>query len=163
MILEKICERTVEQIKDKEKKIVCYVKVPEYIREMQEKYDLLHMIDFILEEHDKRLGDCECEGISIPVYSALRLNDIDWSQYTLVITSEYYREVFETLQKNENVRKGLSTVYYYADAEIEYYDYYADLYQEKVLENIIIFRSGPRKDAIQKGMDFDDNARALFE
>lgn len=163
MILKKLDAAATEQIKKTGKKIICYVKVPEYIYEMQGKYGLLHMIDFILEEHEKRLDDCECEGVSIPVYSADRLNDIDWERYTLVITSEYYREVFEMLQKNENVRKGLLTVYYYADAEIEYYDHYADLYRDQALEDIIIFRSGPRKEAIQKGMDFDDNARALFE
>lgn len=161
--LEKINAENIEKIKKAGKKIVCYVKVPEYIREMNEKYDILNMVDSILEKHEKRLGDCQCEGRSIPVYNAERVNEIDWRQYTLIITSEYYREVFEMLQKNSNVRKGISTVFYYADAEIDYCDQYADLYRERELENIIVFRSGPRKEAIRKGMDFDDNARALFD
>lgn len=163
VILKKIDDETVKQIKGAKKKIICYVKVPEYIREMNQKYSLIHLIEFILEEHEKRLSDCECDGTVIPVYSTALLNDIDWKQYTLIITSEYYKDVFEMLEKNENIRKDLSTVYYYADSEIEYYDRYADAYREKALENIIIFRSGPRKEAIQRGMDFDDNARALFE
>ena len=40
---------------------------------------------------------------------------------------------------------------------------YRDLYKSRPLEDIIIFRSGPMPKSYIKGMDFSDNARALFE
>lgn len=40
---------------------------------------------------------------------------------------------------------------------------YREFYQDHALENIIIFRSGPAASVYVKGMDFADNARALFE
>lgn len=44
-----------------------------------------------------------------------------------------------------------------------YEEEYRELYKDAMLEDIIIFRSGPMPDSYIKGMDFDDNARALFE
>lgn len=46
---------------------------------------------------------------------------------------------------------------------IDYETEYRKLYQDKPLEDIIIFRSGPMPESYIPGMDFDDNARALFE
>ena len=48
-------------------------------------------------------------------------------------------------------------------ASVEYESEYRELYQNCPLKNIIIFRSGPMPESYIKGMDFDDNARALFE
>lgn len=39
---------------------------------------------------------------------------------------------------------------------------YRSFYRDKKLENIILFRSGPMPESYIPGMDFDDNARALF-
>lgn len=46
---------------------------------------------------------------------------------------------------------------------IDYETEYRKLYQDKPLEDIIIFRSGPMPESYIPGMDFDDNAKALFE
>lgn len=46
---------------------------------------------------------------------------------------------------------------------IDYETEYRKIYQDKPLEDIIIFRSGPMPESYIPGMDFDDNARALFE
>ncbi|MBR0163323.1 MAG: CDP-glycerol glycerophosphotransferase family protein [Lachnospiraceae bacterium] len=40
---------------------------------------------------------------------------------------------------------------------------YRNRYRDKPLEDIIVFRSGPMPESYTPGMDFDDNARALFE
>lgn len=40
---------------------------------------------------------------------------------------------------------------------------YEDKYKDDELKNIIVFRSGPHESEYVKGMDFSDNARALFE
>lgn len=44
-----------------------------------------------------------------------------------------------------------------------YENEYREIYKDTPLEDIILFRSGPMPDSYIKGMDFDDNARALFE
>lgn len=46
---------------------------------------------------------------------------------------------------------------------VDYEREYRELYRKQPLENIIIFRSGPMPESYIRGMDFDDNARALFE
>lgn len=48
-------------------------------------------------------------------------------------------------------------------SEYKYEDWYREMYRKSSLENIIIFRSGPMPENYIKYMDFDDNARALFE
>lgn len=45
----------------------------------------------------------------------------------------------------------------------EYETEYRKQFAETPLENIIIFRSGPHEDSYVPGMDYADNARALFE
>ncbi|MBQ8665513.1 MAG: CDP-glycerol glycerophosphotransferase family protein [Lachnospiraceae bacterium] len=45
----------------------------------------------------------------------------------------------------------------------KYEDEYREKYKDAELEDIIIFRSGPMADTYIPGMDYDDNARALFE
>ena len=47
--------------------------------------------------------------------------------------------------------------------DYKYEDEYREKYKDTPLEDIIIFRSGPMPDTYIHGMDFDDNARALFE
>ncbi|MBQ5849698.1 MAG: CDP-glycerol glycerophosphotransferase family protein, partial [Lachnospiraceae bacterium] len=47
--------------------------------------------------------------------------------------------------------------------ETEYEEYYRNLYKDSALENKIIFRSGPHLSSYLPGMDFSDNAKALFE
>lgn len=48
-------------------------------------------------------------------------------------------------------------------ADFKYEEEYREIYKDTPLEDIIIFRSGPMADTYIRGMDFDDNARALFE
>lgn len=48
-------------------------------------------------------------------------------------------------------------------SDFKYEDDYRRMYQDAPLHDIIIFRSGPMASTYIKGMDFSDNARALFE
>ena len=48
-------------------------------------------------------------------------------------------------------------------SDFKYEEKYREQYKDVPLEDIIIFRSGPMADTYIEGMDFDDNARALFE
>lgn len=81
----------------------------------------------------------------------------------LVIAEDYYREVFEQLSQNPDLQSTVETVYYFANQETEYEEEFRGYYAESALENIIVFRSGPHISSYMKGMDFTDNARALFE
>lgn len=47
--------------------------------------------------------------------------------------------------------------------DFKYEEEYREKYKNTPLEDIIIFRSGPMAGSYIDGMDFDDNARALFE
>ncbi len=47
--------------------------------------------------------------------------------------------------------------------DYKYEEEYRKNYKDAPLEDIIIFRSGPMTNSYIKGMDFDDNSRALFE
>ena len=48
-------------------------------------------------------------------------------------------------------------------SDYKYESEYREKYKNTPLENIILFRSGPMPESHIRGMDFDDNARALFE
>ena len=48
-------------------------------------------------------------------------------------------------------------------ADFKYEEEYREKYKDTTLEDIMVFRSGPMADTYIRGMDFDDNARALFE
>lgn len=111
-----------------------------YLKELNDKYAMSCRIELCQGDYRKCIGqDC-----------------------LMVIAVDYYREVFE------NVCNDIGTdvdclIYYFANKETEYEEYYRNKYKTYKLENIIIFRSGPHIDSYIKGMDFTDNSRALFE
>lgn len=96
-------------------------------------------------------------------YSIEELAQAELSEKLIFIATDYYREVFERLQCHADLADTLSEVYYFANRETEYEEEFRALYQDAALENIIVFRSGPHITEYIKGMDFSDNARALFE
>ena len=161
MVLQKLNLQNYIELKDK--RIVCYVRVADYIKEIHEKYNLLEQIDFIVDEHSSRWGNCLCEGKEIPVRGPESLKNLNYQTYAIIITSEYYKEVFDTLDQMNLHENGLEKIYYYADREMEIYDSYAQKYRNAPLENIIVFRSGPRNEMMNSRMEFVDNAKALFD
>ena len=63
-----------------------------------------------------------------------------------------------------NGKKNLpGPVYFFANRESAYALHYRELYADMPLEPMIVFRSGPHADGYVKGMDFGDNAKALFD
>ena len=52
---------------------------------------------------------------------------------------------------------------FFANKETSIEESYRKKYKNHSLENIILFRSGPHASSYIKGMDFSNNARALFE
>lgn len=91
------------------------------------------------------------------------MEQIDFGCNVLLITSDYYREAYGKLCENSVLTGKTDTIYYFANRETEYELAYREKYKDAELENMILFRSGPHASAYVKGMDFADNARALFE
>ena len=99
----------------------------------------------------------------IPVVKSSYLDEIEIEDYELVITSDYFKEAYEYISGVDSVRDKKDIIYYFANKETEYEEYYRNLYKDSELENKIIFRSGPHISSYLPGMDFSDNAKALFE
>lgn len=100
-------------------------------------------------------------GKDIPCYSMSELvcnND----NFSLVILDDYYHEYYNELTIS-GLSKFINIVWWFADRETSLELVYRDKYADSKLENIIVFRSGPHASEYIKGMDFSDNARALFE
>lgn len=161
MKLEKLTENIFKEIAGK--KICCYEKSISYLQELCDKYDVLEQIACIVDDNTRMQGECEFQGKKLKVYSGVYLEEIDWKATVLLITSDYYMEAYEKICDNSQLCGVLDTVYYFANQETEYEEYYRQKYLDTTLEDMIVFRSGPHASSYVKGMDFTDNARALFE
>ncbi len=161
MILQKLTTRNIMKIS--EKKVCCIGYSVSYLNELCAAYDILKNIEYIIDENTRNYGSHTLCGKQVEVLNAEYLSRIDFAKTTLLITSDYYKEEYEKLQNIDVIKSGVDTVYYFANKETEYEDEYRERYRDASLENIIIFRSGPHASSYVKGMDFADNARALFE
>lgn len=81
---------------------------------------------------------------------------------SLVIMDDYYLDYFNILISKQDFFED-HTVWWFADDETSIELTYREKYKNTELQNIIVFRSGPHASEFISGMDFSDNARALFE
>jgi len=81
----------------------------------------------------------------------------------IVITDDYFREVGSWLEADDALDLGACTVFYAPTAETKYDLAYRARYADEPLRDIIVLRSGPHASMYVPGMDFSDNALALFE
>lgn len=161
--------RTQNRIENKQ--IYCYEKSLSYLAELNEKFEGICInICGIFDDYERNQGTFLFDKKSINVMPILKMLDIEWGKSILLITSDYINEAFERICSifNETKQKFPSfdvpnVIYYFANQEMEIDLYYRDLYKSTPLENMIFFRSGPHASAYVKGLDFSDNARALFE
>lgn len=159
MTLKKLTSSNLEALRNKT--ICCVEKSQSYMEELFARFDLSAHSILVVDSNKRNQGMFVCAGREIEVFDLDYLKKVDWHDTTLLITSDYYREAYE---KVEAVLGANSLpVYYFANQETEYEEYYRKNYEEYPLENKIIFRSGPHASAYIKGMDFSDNARALYE
>lgn len=152
------------------KNIICIERSEAYLSEFCDQYQVIDKITAILDDNPRNTGVLRFRGREIPVYGLEPgvLKRLDLSDSAFVITSDYFREYFDKLQKlfdgNRDVGNGdVGTVYFFADRETEYDLCYREKYRTAPLEDSIVFRSGPHAEGYVRGMDFADNARALFE
>lgn len=161
MRLEKLTESNIEKIKNK--KVYCYSKSQSYLEELCNKYEILDNITGIVDENKRNQGYITFLGRKCKVEDKDTLDTVNWEESILLITSDYTREAYEALCQMEMICNDLEVIYYFANKETEYDEAYRLKYGECDLQNMILFRSGPHASSYVKGMDFSDNARALFE
>ncbi|MDE7253372.1 MAG: CDP-glycerol glycerophosphotransferase family protein [Acetatifactor sp.] len=161
MKLERLVQENIERITGKG--IVCYGRSESYLRELCARFPLQDKLRGIIDDNKRSQGDLLFCGRQLPVMDSSALSRIDWSENILLITDGYYREHYEALCRNNCVTEKVDTIYFFPNQNTECELEYREHYQNYALEDIIVFRSGPQTSVYVKGMDFADNARALFE
>lgn len=159
--LQKLTEQNIYQLK--EKTIYLAGRSLSYVDELCCKYDFLKQIAGIIDSNKRSQGEMLYNGKMITIYGLERLKEISFEAAVLIITNDYYWEAYEEILSAIGSGASDMTIYYFADRETEYEEEYRIRYENSALENIIVFRSGPHASSYVKGMDFADNARALFE
>jgi len=81
----------------------------------------------------------------------------------LLIADDYFEEVRSWLAADARINLTSAHVRVVLSRASERYLSYRSRYADDPLRDIIVFRSGPHPSAYVPGMDFSDNARALFE
>lgn len=161
MKLERLEQSNIKRIDGKG--IICYERSEAYLKELCDAFSLQHKIQGIVDDNKRSQGELVFYGRRFPVMPSSCLEQIDWRQNILLITSDYFGEAYDNLCQSQYLTEHINEVYYFANRNTECEMEYRRHYQDHALENIIVFRSGPHASAYVKGMDFSDNARALFE
>lgn len=172
MELKKLTPESARAMADGKGRNVYLVDSPEeYLEELLERYDLGERLAGVLQDMDnrevrnrKRSGKkLLARGRELPVFpydyfAALENGDF------VIILNDYFRESYDKLLKWKKGTSGdCPDVFYFANRETEIESCYREKYENEPLENLIVFRSGPHASSYVKGMDYADNARALFE
>lgn len=161
MILCKLSEENINCLTGK--KICCVEKSVSYLEELCQKFDVLDQISCIVETNRRNLGKFTFQGKEIDILYISYLIKVDFQETAVLITSDYTEEVYDKIGEVLAADRPDAVIYYFANKETEYEEYYRKKYADVPLENMIVFRSGPHASSYVKGMDFGDNARALFE
>lgn len=161
MELKKLAEADMQNMASK--KIYCYERSASHLTGLCNTYGIENQIFRIIDDSVRRQGTFLFRGIEIPVTGSGELGQEDFSDSVVIITSDYHREAYEKLCQVPSICKTLDRIYYFADQETEMEVAYREQYKDQALENIVLFRSGPHGSSYVHGMDFSDNARALFE
>lgn len=160
----RLCRLTKDNVKELcNKKICCIEYSASYLQELFAAYDVSAFIDRIVDENIRNRGKHSIGGRDVEVCEPEYLESMDMTGTVILITSDYFMEAYEKLSDLDALKNVVDTVYYFANRETEYELEYREQYKDAPLEDIIIFRSGPHASSYVNGMDFADNARALFE
>lgn len=161
MKLKKLIEADIQNTAPE--KIYCYEKSLPHLTQLCDTYITENQIFRIIDDSTRRQKTFCLKGREIPILGSGELEQDDFSNSMVIITSDYHREAYEKLRRIPSLCKTLGTIYYFADRETEIECNYRRKYEQTPLENLILFRSGPHASSYVKGMDYADNARALFE
>ena len=126
--------------------------------ELCDNYDILQAIVGGFDDAKRNQGIQRFREKEIPVQPLSEIAKLP-KNAVLIITSDYYEEVYERIIK---YRDDLP-IYFFPNSETEMELAYRSKLEMRPLQDIIVFRSGPHPSAYVRGMDFSDNSRALFE
>lgn len=161
----KLVQLTKENVQQFTSKSVCvFEPKPSYFSELIEEFDFKPDVKLCIKQVNKKRQKMGFDyyQTNIQVFDYSYIKDIDITQYTLLITDGYYKEVFEKVQHTlgEDIEMN---VYFYANHDTKLYLQYKEKYKNNELEDIIIFRSGPAAGTDCEAFDFTDNSKALFD
>lgn len=152
-----LIQLTTKNLKQLKSNIVLYECDSRYLKELYEEYpSLIPYIQGIIEPNPRYRQNF----LQIPFILSEELKRIDFENADILITSDYYEEAYKKL-----MTMGLSLpedIYYYANKESRLQLAYRKKLEKQPLKNMLLFRSGPHQDSYVHGMDFADNARAVF-
>ncbi len=157
----KLTKETYRRISDQKICIVC--SNLSYIEEFCGAYPVSKQITYIIENTFGKDIKCSIDSMDICVLRFDGLAQIDWNSTVIVLADDYYMELYQELADSTELNLESVRVYYFANTVMEYEERYLTKFADRPLENQIVFRSGPHASSYVKGMDFADNARALFE
>lgn len=120
-------------------------------------------MEAVIDDNPRYQGEQVIGRRNLTVRKIEDVSDKDIQDAVFIIMSDYYNEAYERLLRLLVGKKYFETIYYFENRETEIEMVYRRSYKTFALKNIIIFRSGPHAASYVKGMDFADNARALFE
>ena len=161
MIVQKLTAENIGAVSGRQ--ICLYEKSLSYLNELCDRFDMLDSISFIVDTNERNQGSFLFRNRVLEVCDISALQQLGPEQTAIVIISDYYREAFQKITDILGEHGPVADIYYFANQETEYEEYYRKIYEKRPLENLIILRSGPHAASYVKGMDFADNARALFE
>lgn len=161
MELLKLSYDNVKNLSDKE--IICIEYSLSYLEEIEEKYHICNKIVGFIDDNKRKQGVVVINNKEIKVVGSDELENMDLEGKEVLITSDYYWEAYDMLCTIAGIQSQLKSIYYFVNKENEIEYAYRKKYETSNLEDMILFRSGPHKGSYIKGMDFVDNARALFE
>lgn len=159
-----IIEFNADVYKKLRNKKVCLVeKSVTYLDELCDACDILPNIAAIVDENRRKCGTFLYQDSELVTYPLEYLLTLDFEKTVIVITSDYYREYVDKIEALMQGKQRIEELYVFYNYETRVEMQYRKRYEKSELQNIIVFRSGPHSSEYVKGMDFSDNARALFE
>lgn len=160
LTLNKLTKEAVTQFSKKNVYLKCFFK--SYIDYFYEKFSFDGEISGVFDEDTNNHGEYVINGHTVRVLGIDQLILIP-EDSVLIICTGYFEEEFEKLKEYDISDKISNTVYYLANQDTEYYLSYHEKYKDQPLKDIIIFRSSTGTWEYIPGMDYTDNAKALFE
>lgn len=144
-------------------KIFCFEYSASYMRELFYDFKDFRNNYTVIDTNPRNQGVHLIDEQKISVYGLNYLDIHSLDNIIFLITSDYFYEAYEILSEYLSRREYTEAIYYFSNNETEREMVYRKKYENQPLNDIILFRSGPHQSAYVKGMDYSDNARALFE
>ncbi|MDE5698819.1 MAG: CDP-glycerol glycerophosphotransferase family protein [Lachnospiraceae bacterium] len=161
MALKKLTNENINSLSGKQ--ICLYERSVSYLEELCSEYDVLKSIRFIVDGNERNRGQLVFHDTILEVYDLSHLKRINLYRMAILIISDYYIEAYTKIMDILGAKNAEIDIFYYVNRETKYADFYREKYADEPLKDILLFRSGPHASSYIKGMDFADNARALFE